>query len=72
MTFVGDDQAVTHGEGADFLVAGQSLQGGDVDGPAELRPAAAKLPGRDPEMVTDAGPPELRAYGSCSGPGAAR
>ncbi len=23
----------------------------------ELRPAAAELPGRDPEMVTDAGPP---------------
>jgi hypothetical protein len=36
MAFVGDDQAIARGERADVLVAGQGLQGGDVDGPAEL------------------------------------
>jgi hypothetical protein len=35
----------------------QRLQHGDVDDSADFRPAAAELAGRDPEELTDLGPP---------------
>jgi len=48
---------VPGGEGGDVAAAGQRLQGDDVDGAAQLRPAATELPGRDAEELADPGPP---------------
>ena len=57
VALVGDDQAVSGGEISDIVTAGQGLQGDHVDGAAQLRPAAAKLPGLDAEELGDPGPP---------------
>src|SRR6185312_15605544 len=57
VAFVGDDQPVTGGQRGDVVLAGERLQGDDVDNPAELRAAAAKLPGLHAEELTDAAPP---------------
>jgi hypothetical protein len=57
MAFIGDDQAVSGGEHGDVLAPGQGLQHRDVDDSADLRPAAAELPGRDPGELADLGPP---------------
>ena len=57
VAFVSDYQAVTRGQLADIGAAGQGLQGDDVDGPAELGPAAAELAWLDAEELADAGPP---------------
>jgi hypothetical protein len=50
VAFVGDDQAVPGDQFRDVVSAGQGLQGDDVDGAAELGPAAAELPGFDAEV----------------------
>ena len=57
VTFIGDDQPVTGGQRGDVVLAGEGLQGEDVDSPAELRAAAAKLPGLHAEELTDAAAP---------------
>ena len=57
MAFVGDDQAVPGGQLRDVAAAGQGLQSDDVDGAAQLGPAAAELPGFDAEELGDPGPP---------------
>ena len=57
MAFVGDDKAVPGGQLRDVIAAGQGLQGDDVDGAAQLGPAAAELPGFDAEELSDPGPP---------------
>src|SRR5215510_3881803 len=57
VAFVGDDQAVPGGQLRDILAAGQGLQGDDIDGAAQLGPAAAELPGFDAEELGDSGPP---------------
>jgi hypothetical protein len=57
MALIGDDQPVPGGQLRDVVAAGQGLQGDDVDGAAELGPAAAELPGLDAEELADPGPP---------------
>ena len=57
VTFVSDNQPITAGQHDDVLLAGQGLQGDDVDDPAELRAAAAKLAGLHAEELTDAAAP---------------
>jgi hypothetical protein len=59
VAFVRDHQAVTCGQLADVGVPGQCLQGGDVDGPAELGPAGSELAGLRAEELADAGTPLL-------------
>ena len=60
MALVRDDQPVPGGESGDVVAAGQGLQGNDVDGAAELSPAAAELPGFDAEELGDPGSPLVR------------
>jgi len=60
MAFVGDDQAVPGGQLRDAVAAGQGLQGDDIDGAAQLGPAAPELPGLDAEELGDPGPPLVR------------
>src|SRR5206468_6000528 len=60
MAFVGDDKAVPGGQVRDVVAAGQGLQDDDIDGAAQLGPAAAKLPGSDAEELSDPGPPLVR------------
>lgn len=50
MAFVDHDQAVAGGESTDVSVAGQGLEGGNVDGAVGLGAAAAPLAGLDPEQ----------------------
>jgi len=57
MALVRDDQPVPGGESGDVVAAGQGLQGNDVDGAAELSPAAAELPGLDAEELGNPGSP---------------
>ena len=57
VALVCDDQPVPGGETGDVVAAGQGLQGDDVDGAAQLRPAAAELAGLDAEEFGDPGPP---------------
>jgi hypothetical protein len=57
VAFIGDDQPVTSGQRGDVALAGEGRQGEDVDGPAELRAAAAEMPGLYAEELTDAAPP---------------
>src|SRR5262249_59924993 len=57
VTLVRNDQPVPGGETSDVIATGQGLQGDDVDGAAQLRPAAAELPGLDAEEFGDPGPP---------------
>ena len=57
VAFIGDDQPVTGSQRGDIVLSGERLQGDDVDNPAELRAAAAKLPGLHAEELTDAAPP---------------
>jgi hypothetical protein len=57
VALVGDDQPVPGGEAGDVVAAGQGLHGDHVDGAAQLRPAAAELPGLDAEELGDPGPP---------------
>jgi len=44
VAFVGDDEAVPGGQFRDVIAAGQGLQSDDIDGAAQLGPAAAELP----------------------------
>jgi hypothetical protein len=60
VALVGDDQPVPGGESGDVVAAGQGLQCDEVDGAAQLRPAAAELPGLDAEELADPGPPLVR------------
>jgi hypothetical protein len=57
VALVRDDQPVPGGESGDVVAAGQGLQGDDVDGAAQLCPAAAELSGLDAEELGDPGPP---------------
>jgi hypothetical protein len=56
VAFIGHDQPVPGGQLRDVVAAGQGLEGNDVDGAAELGPAAAELPGLDAEELSDPGP----------------
>lgn len=49
--------AASVSELSDVFAAGQGLQGDDIDGAAQLGPAAAELPGLDAEELADPGPP---------------
>jgi hypothetical protein len=60
MAFVGDDKAVPGGQLWHVVAAGQGLQGDDIDGAAQLGPAAAELPRFDAEELADPGPPLVR------------
>src|SRR5260370_20631736 len=53
VALVSDYQAIPAGERDDVFAARQRLQHGDVDDPANRRPAPAELPGRDPEQLAD-------------------
>ena len=57
VTFVGDHQPISCGEGGDVGTAGQGLQGDDVDDPLDFCPAAAELTRLDSKMLVDASPP---------------
>ena len=57
VALVGDGQPVGGGEVGDVVPPRERLQGQDVDRPAELRPAAAELPGLDAEELGDPCPP---------------
>ena len=57
MALVGDDQPVPGRELGDVVPTRQRLQGGDVDGAAQLRPAAPELSGLDAEEFGDPCPP---------------
>jgi hypothetical protein len=57
VALVCDDQPVSGGESGDVVAASQGLQGHDVDGAAQLRAAAAELPGLDAEELGDPAPP---------------
>ena len=57
VAFICDHEAVPGGKAGDVVAAGQGLQGDDVDGAAQLCPAAAELPGLDAEEPGDPGPP---------------
>jgi len=57
VAFIGDDQPVAGGQRGDVVLASEGLQGDDVDSPAELRAAAAKLPCLHAEELADATPP---------------
>jgi hypothetical protein len=53
VALVGDDQPVGRGEGGDVIAARQRLESDDIDGAAQLCPAAAELPGLDAEELHD-------------------
>jgi len=53
VAFVGDDKTVAGGQLADVSAPGEGLQRGDINAPAQLCPAAAKLPGLDAEELAD-------------------
>ena len=57
VAFVRNHQPVTCSQLADIGAPGQRLQRDDINGPAELGPAAAELAGLDAEELADAGPP---------------
>jgi hypothetical protein len=57
VALIGDDQPVPGGQLSDVVAAGQRLQGDHVDGPAQLRLAAAESPRLDAEELSDPGPP---------------
>ena len=57
VAFIGDNQPVTGGQRGDVVLAGEGLQGEDVDGPTELRAAAAELPGLHAEEIADSAAP---------------
>ncbi len=57
VAFIGDDEPVTGRQRGAIVSAGKGLQGDDVDGPAELCAAAAKLPCFHAEELTDAATP---------------
>jgi len=59
VALVRDDQPVPGGGLGDVVAAGQRLQCDEVDCAAQLRPAAAELPGLDAEELADPGPPLL-------------
>ena len=60
MAFVGDDKAGTRRSALGRRHGGTGLQGDDIDGAAQLGPAAAELPGFDAEEFGDLGPPLVR------------
>src|SRR5579859_2228815 len=60
MAFVSDDKAVPGGQLRDVVAAGQGLQGDNIDGAAQLGPAAAELPGFDAEELGDPRSPLVR------------
>ena len=62
VAFVDHHQAVPGGERADIAVAGQTLEGRDVDGPSCLGASAAPLAGLDPEQLVD---PHAPLIGQC-------
>jgi hypothetical protein len=57
VALVSDDQPVPGGQIGDVAAARQGLQRNHVDGAAQLRTAAAKLPGLDGEELGNPGPP---------------
>jgi hypothetical protein len=57
VAFIGDDQPVGGSQRGDVVAARQRLEGEDVDGAAELCPAAAELSGFHAEELGDARPP---------------
>ena len=50
---VGDDKAIAGGQLADVGAAAKGLQRDDINAPAHLCPAAAKLPGLNAEELAD-------------------